>query len=133
MREGGVLCVGYIDFGNFFMSCVKDVLWQCEEWVGVDPNVTDVVRTLHEEVTGQYETAHGLTEPYGIDIGTGQGCVNGAVRSKLLLTAIQRTVQRLCKGYKFRGEGRVSQLFFADDGVLLATSVADLQLAFDCC
>ena len=77
------------------MSCVRDVQWECERWTGVDPGVTRVVQALHASVTGRYETGWGLTEEFGIEIGNGQGCVNGAVRSKLLLTVMQRAVRQL--------------------------------------
>ena len=103
MLEGTPLFVGFLDFGTFFMSCVKDIQWEVEKWTGVDPSVTAVVQELHREVKGRYETAHGLTEPFSIDRGTGQGCVNGAVRAKLQIAVIQRMITRHVQGYKFAG------------------------------
>ena len=58
---------------------------------------------LHDEVSGRYETHHGLTNGFGINTGLGQGCVNAAERSKLPLVLIQRTIVRLVKGFKFDG------------------------------
>ena len=137
--EQGIMCTGMLDLGQFFMSCVRDVQWECERWTGVDPGVTRVVQALHAQVQGQYETQWGLTEPFDINIGNGQGCVNGAVRSKLLLTAMQRTVHKMCKGWTFDQNktdgtaGTTPELWYADDASFLSDSVAGLQLAFDCC
>ena len=137
-REQKMLCIGLLDLGTFFMSCVRDVQWECEKWTGVDTSVTRVVQALHSEVQGQYETQWGLTDPFGIHIGNGQGCVNGAVRSKLLLTVMQRAIRKLCKGWQLEDDGTGRQqtlpnLWYADDSSLLSDSVAGLQLAFDCC
>ena len=68
MLEGTPLFVGFLDFGTFFMSCVKEVQWEVERWTGVDPAVTDVVRELHHEVSGRYETAFGLSERFGMTV-----------------------------------------------------------------
>ena len=124
--------IGYCDLGCFFMSCVREVQWEVEKWTGVDPGVTKVVQALHAEVSGRYETAWGLTERFGIHIGNGQGCVNGAVRSKLLLTVMQRMVDKHCEGIDMGGTGGIPLLFFADDAALLASSLAGLQLGYDC-
>ena len=40
--EQGIMCTGMLDLGQFFMSCVRDVQWECERWTGVDPGVTRV-------------------------------------------------------------------------------------------
>ena len=131
MSTGGTIYIGYLDLGCFFMSCVRDVQWMVEEWTGVDPGVSAVVKSLHEGVTGQYETEWGLTDPFDIRIGNGQGCANGAVRSKLLLTVVQRMVNKYCKGYSFT-DATVPMLWFADDAAFLSTDIAGLQLAYDC-
>ena len=41
---------------------MKEIQWEVERWTGVDPAVSEVVRELHREVCGKYETAYGLTE-----------------------------------------------------------------------
>ena len=81
----GVVCTAWIDYSQLFMSVVKSCQWETERFCGVHPGVTEIVRLLHEEVTGRYETAYGLTPRYPVRRGTGQGCVNGATRAKLFL------------------------------------------------
>ena len=76
------MCVrGYIDLGTYFMSVVHEVQWKVEEWAGVPPDVTTVMRALREglgeelpSLQGRYETA----------------------RSKLMLAVMQRTISKLC-------------------------------------
>ena len=132
MLEGTPLFVGFLDFGTFFMSCVKEIQWEVERWTGVDPAVSDVVRELHREVSGKYETAYGLTEGFGIDKGTGQGCVNGAVRAKLQIGVLQRMISKHVPGYRFTGaHASVPQGVYADDAAYVCHDMAALQLAFD--
>ena len=132
MMMGTDLYIGYLDLGSFFMSCVREVQWEVESWTGVDPGVTAVVRALHEGATGQYETAWGLTDMFPILRGNGQGCVNGAVRSKLLLTVMQRMVSKYHRGLTFTDGVDIPALYFADDACFLSSSLAGLQLAYDC-
>ena len=89
MEEGSILCKGFLDMQGYFMSIVKEVLFEVERVAGVDVDVTDVVRELHAGVKGMYETAFGMTGGFDIDQGSGQGCVNGGNRAVLLAALIQ--------------------------------------------
>ena len=53
-----------------------EVMFAVEARAGVDVDVTDVVRALHTEVRGAYETGHGLTDYFAMARGTGQGVVS---------------------------------------------------------
>ena len=118
--------------GVFFMSCVRECQWEVERRSGVKPEVIAVMQALHSNIKGRYETAWGLTEDVPILEGVGQGCVAAPTRSKLMLGVMQRSITQLCYGYKFTGAaGGTGQLFYADDGCWLASSMADLQLMFD--
>jgi len=101
----------------------------------VHPGVTEIVELLHADVKGSYETAHGLTDWFGIRRGTGQGCVNGATRAKLALVLAQRVVSKLCVGYGFtlNPDHRISQMYYADDVLLQASSLHELRKMFECC
>ena len=134
MLEGTPLCIGFLDMGTFFMSCVKEIQWEVERWTGVDPDVSDVVRELHAEVVGRYETAWGLTDGFRIARGNGQGCVNGAVRSKLQIGVMQRMISKHVPGYRFTGAPAATpQAVYADDCAYACHDLASLQLAFDTC
>ena len=131
----GTVCTAWIDYSQLFMSIVKSCQWETERFCGVHPGVTEIVRMLHEEVTGRYETAHGLTERYDVLKGSGQGCVNGATRAKLTLVLTQRVVEKACKGYGFTLDPtrHVCQGWFADDACLLASSPHELRKMMECC
>ena len=105
MIDSTTLCIGFIDLANFFMSCCREVQWAVEKWTDVAPSITRIVQALHDAVHGRYETEWGLTSPFDILTGTGQGCVNGAVRSKLQLIVMQRAIHKLCQGVTIRQLG----------------------------
>jgi hypothetical protein len=129
------------------MSVVHKVQWEVERWSGTPVEVTEVLRALREgaegmeagegakavpELTGRYETAYGLTAAVRIAKGLGQGDIGSPVRSKILIAIIAKTVSRLCEGAKITGsDKRVSMLFFADDGLILADDVQTLRRAFE--
>ena len=128
------LCIGYQDLSTCFMSIIKQTQWAVEEYLGVDVDVTTVMQALHAEITGRYETAHGLTNGHNIGSGTGQGCANGGVRAKIgAIAPMQKAVTQLCRGFKVREGpgGSVPQVYFADDGAFLTNSLADLQAIYD--
>ena len=131
----GVTCTAWIDYSQLFMSIVKSCQWETERFCGVHPGVTEIVRRLHDEVTGRYETAHGLTERYDVLKGSGQGCVNGATRAKLALVLTQRVVEKACKGYGFilDPERHVCQGWYADDACMHATCPHELRKMMECC
>jgi hypothetical protein len=80
------------------MSIVKQTQWAVEEYLGVDIEVITVMQELHEEITGRYETAHGLTNGHIIGSGMGEGCANGGVRAKLgAIAPMQNAVNQLCE------------------------------------
>ena len=147
MRERTTNCRGYCDFGCFFMSIMHQVQWEVERWSGTPVEVSDVLKALREgaldmqreqrgenvePLTGRYETAFGLTEAVRIEAGLGQGDLSSPARSKMVISIIARAVSRLCEGAKITGSRqRVSMLFFADDGLILADDVQTLQRAFE--
>ena len=131
------LYVVYVDWACFFMSIVKEIQFEVEWRLEVPINVSQVIAELHREVTGEYETAHGMSDPFRIDTGTGQGCVNGASRAKIFLAVVQRMVGRTGAGYTITqgGEGangvRVPQVVYADDMGLMTESLAGAQMVLD--
>eukprot|EP00965_Chrysotila_dentata_P092666 3058898-Pleurochrysis_carterae.AAC.1 len=87
----------------------------------------------HNGLTGRYETAYGITEPVAIRKGLGQGDILSPVRSKLILTIIQKAMQRLVPGIEFNTKAARGTpfLIYADDGIILTDSVHVLQLAME--
>ena len=133
-RERTMCCRAYLDFGVFYMSCVREVQWEVEKWCKVRVGVTETVQAMHAHMTGKYETAHGLTESFDIQNGNPQGCSQSTARSKLQLRMVQETVRIMCEGFKFRGaEHSVPQMWFVDDGAFVAKDLATLQLILDTC
>ena len=121
-----------LDWGVFFMSCIRDVTQRCEAWCGVRPEVSQAIRALHDASVGRYETAHGLSSTFRCLHGCPQGCSQSPTRSRMVLRLVQEAVTRLCKGFKFAASrGRIPQIWFCDDAVFMAEDLAGVQLALD--
>ena len=141
MTERKMLCRGYVDLGTFFMSCCHEVQTMVETWSGVPHDTRGVMAALREGVeaqgmpslTGQYETAYGLTDPVEIRQGLGQGSLLSPVRAKLMLSVIQYALKKLCPGSQMTMDGRrLVSLWYADDGCVVCDDLPSLQLAMEC-
>ena len=71
--EGREICIGFQDLSTCFMSIAKEIQFQLEAALGVEPEISAVIKALHTNVTGQFETEHGLSDAFPLDRGTGQG------------------------------------------------------------
>ena len=69
--ERTVCCRAYLDFGVFFMSCVREVQWAVEKWCKVKPGVTKTVQAMNKGMKGRYETAYGMTDTFEVERGNG--------------------------------------------------------------
>ena len=132
--ERTLCCRAYLDFGVFFMSCVREVQWEVEKWSKVKIGVTEAVRALYTGLRGKYETAYGMTEAFELENGNAQGCSQSPNRSKFQLRMVQEAVRIMCEGFEFRGaKEKVPQMWFVDDGAFVAGNLATLQLILDTC
>ena len=135
-QTGGDIYVLYIDWATFFMGIVKEVQTETEKRMGVHPDVSQVVVALHTEVKGAYETEYGLSGSFNVANGTGQGCINGAVRAKVILA---RNIATEGGGYEItpgKRNGRrivVPNLSYADDMVWISSTAVGMQLTLDTC
>jgi hypothetical protein len=132
--ERTVCCRAYLDFGVFFMSCVREVQWAVEKWCKVKPGVTETVQAMNKSMKGRYETAYGMTDTFEVENGNAQGCSQSPTRSKFQLRMVQEAIRIMCEGFKFRGAKEcIPQMWFVDDGAFVADSLATLQLVLDTC
>ena len=46
------------------MSIAKEIQFQLEAALGVEPEISAVIKALHTNVTGQFETEHGLSDAF---------------------------------------------------------------------
>ena len=136
-------CAAYIDLGVAFMSISFEVARAVERWSGVATEVSEVLTYLREglgeaeagtlpPLTGQYETAFGLTDPVAVLSGLGQGELTSPTRCNLVMNVMTRAVQKMVPGRTCRtARARVPTLFYADDGRLQSDDVQTLKLALE--
>ena len=129
----------YVDLGQFFPTAVREVQWRVERRMGVAPAATAVMQALHEGAKGMARTAFGATNPWELELGLGQGCVNAAKRAKLQVALIQGAVSAMCEGFdcgalQMEEEGgAIPQMFFADDGAFMSNTLWGQQTMIDTC
>ena len=133
---GAPLARTYVDRRGFFMGVPRPVSFHLESYYGVEAGITATIRAVQNVVTGQVDTAYGLTEPFQCTSGTGQGCKLGPTRSMLPLVVTQTAITSLVPGFRFEvphgaQDWLVSCLFFADDNNMPATDMQGLQLGLD--
>jgi len=130
--KGTDLYIGFQDYSCYFMKCIHEITHEITRATGVDPAVDAVMKELHTEVTGKYETYWGLTQGFKIRRGLGQGCVAAATRSKIVGAVTQKAISKIAKGISFTAaEGSVPVLSFADDQTFTSSDHNSLQLAYD--
>jgi len=124
---------GYLDFSLFFMSIEHKLIEAIEEFDNMSQMARAVFKELLKDVTGRYDTAHGLSDSMIMGKGVGQGRVSGPSRSKSVAAKIQHATNKVVRGYRVWGGKRVPQGWFADDGFFMTNDLPMLQLAFDVC
>ena len=62
--EGREICIGFQDLSTCFMSIAKEIQFELEAALGVEPEISAVIKALHTNVTGQFETEHGLSDAF---------------------------------------------------------------------
>ena len=92
---------GYVDMGGYFMSIVRKVQKEVERRMGIQPELTLVMMSLHEGSKGRAKTGFGKTDFFEIAAGLGQGDVAAAIRSKYTTALIQQAVNLLCGEFDF--------------------------------
>ena len=133
---GAAMARTYVDRRGFFMGVPRPVSFHLESYYGVEAGITATIKAVQNVVTGQVDTAYGLTEPFRCTSGTGQGCKLGPARSMLPLVVTQTAITSLVPGFRFEvphgAAGKlVSCLFFADDNNMPAADMQGMQLGLD--
>ena len=126
----------YVDLKGFFMGIQRKLLYALEGELGVATEVTQCIKTVHDVMRGRADTAHGLSEPWKVLTGTGQGCVCAPCRSTLQLIIMIMAIERYGGGYCMEVPAGASaacfrQVWFADDLSGGARDGQSLQCTFD--
>ena len=100
---------------------------------GLPPEFVDTVGALFGELTGVYDSAHGLSEPFRLYMGVLMRDALSPDRAKILLDAVALAIRATAIGAELgeAGDGkRLLQILYADDWAGLFGCVEQLLVAW---
>lgn len=138
----------FIDLTKAFDCINRNALWTILQKLGCPRKFSNLIRLLHQDMTGEVYASGETSEPFLISTGVKQGCVLAPVLFNLFLTQMLHHALGNCTQgvyIKYRPDGSlfdlrrlaaktrtqsqlVTEAMFADDCALMAHSEADLQL-----
>ena len=137
----------FIDLTKAFDTINREALWDVLARYGCPPNVIQIIRLFHIDMTGQVLSSGEQSDPFSISNGVKQGCVLAPVLFNLFFTCVLRQATgNMDEGVYvlFRYDGSIFDLrrlsaktktlnsliqeaLFADDCALMAHKPGDLQ------
>ena len=89
--------------------------------------VVRLTSALFGQLTGEYDSAHGLGDKFNIYMGVLMGCVLSPDRAKILLNTVLLAISATARGVALWGAGgvrRILQVAYADDWAGVCSSVS---------
>jgi len=117
----------FVDFRKAFDSVSHEKLWFLMLEMGYPPHLVQILASLYKRQRAKVKVAGTLSRDFAVNKGVRQGCV----LSPYLFNIMAEMVMRKVDGGFLIGGRQVSNLQYADDIVLLASSEAELQLLLD--
>lgn len=150
-EQGQPLYMAFIDLVKAFDSVNREALWSVLSRIGCPPKFIQILRLLHDGMSGKVLNSNGPGESFKITTGVKQGCVIAPTLFSIYVGAILHLVkEKIPKGVeiiyrtdgglfnlsRLRAKSKVSattvlELQYADDNVILANSEHDLQHTLD--
>jgi len=118
------LCVCFVDFKTAFNSISHDKLWVTMMDMRYPLHLIDLLAKLFRKQLAKVKVAGTLSEWFHVKKGVRQGCVLSSYLFNILAKMV-KTLDGFQGGLQFGG--RITNLRYADDIILLATSGVELQ------
>ena len=116
----------FIDVRKAYDRVWRDGLWRALWQKGVRGRMWRVLKEYYEKVQSAVRLDGGNTEWFDVDVGVRQGCVISPMLFDVFVDQLAREVKALKLGVE-AGAERLALLLYADDIVVLANSVEELQ------
>jgi len=122
----------FVDFKKAFDSISYDKLWVTTMHIGYPLHLVDLLAKLYRKHLAKVKVERTLSEWFGVKKGVRQGCVLSPYLFNILAVMVMReTLDGFQDGLQTGGR-MITNLRYADDINLLATSEAELQELVDC-
>ncbi|BHF62728.1 hypothetical protein SprV_0200571400 [Sparganum proliferum] len=119
--------VCFIDFAAAFDSVHCESLWRIMALDGVPAKIITMIKAYYRSTTARVLVRNNLSQPFGIRSGVRQGCILSPILFNYAIGWILGRALRESDGVEFAPGHRLTDLDYADDIALLASSSGDLQ------
>nr|VZH89496.1 unnamed protein product [Spirometra erinaceieuropaei] len=119
--------VCFVDFAAAFDSVHRESLWRIMALDGVPAKIIAMIKAYYRSTTARVLVRNNLSQPFGIRSGVRQGCILSPILFNYAIDWILGRALRDGDGVEFAPGRRLTDLDYADDIALLASSYGDLQ------
>ncbi|BHF76926.1 hypothetical protein SprV_0502002700 [Sparganum proliferum] len=119
--------VCFIDFAVAFDSVHRESLWRIMALDGVPAKIIAMIKAYYRFTIARVLVRNNLSQPFGIRSGVRQGCILSPILFNYAIDWILGRALRESDGVEFAPGHRLTDLDYADDIALLASSFGDLQ------
>ncbi|BHF72811.1 hypothetical protein SprV_0401588200 [Sparganum proliferum] len=119
--------VCFVDFAAAFDSVHRESLWRIMALDGVPAKIIAMIKAYYRSTTARVLVRNNLSQPFGIRSGVRQGCILSPILFNYAIDWILGRALRGSDGVEFAPGHRLTDLDYADDIALLASSFGDLQ------
>ncbi|BHF61543.1 hypothetical protein SprV_0100451800 [Sparganum proliferum] len=124
-QQPTVVCI--IDFATAFDSLHRESLWRIMALDGVPTKIMAMIKAYYRSTSASVLLRNNLSQPFGIRSGVRQGCILSPILFNCATDWILWRALRESDGVEFAPGHRLTELDYADDVALLASSFGDLQ------
>ena len=130
MRSPLVLC--FVDFEKAFDSISRNVLKKIMRHYGIPEKIVNIMMDMHSGTFCKVMVDGSFTDAFEVKSGVLQGGILSPLMFILVVDYVMRKVlQGMNYGIQWKGDQRLSDLEFADDIVLMAQTIAEMQEMID--
>nr|VZI50017.1 unnamed protein product [Spirometra erinaceieuropaei] len=119
--------VCFVDFAAEFDSVHRESLWRIMALDGVPAKIIAMIKAYYRSTTARVLVRNNFSQPFGIRSGVRQGRILSPILFNYAIDWILGRALRVSDSVEFEPGHRLTDLDYADDIALLASSFGDLQ------